>query len=273
MAFPYRRILNPVDFDENSINAVKMAAQFAEYNDGTVFLFHVVPMIMPPTPDAMPGYIEAYKGQEDTARVKLEDIARKHLHGVKYELLTHRGDPAGSILRTAMRLAADVIVMATHGRKGFSRVFLGSIAEVVLREAACPVLTVRQPDSDRSHVGHWMTANPVTAAPEEKLSIIEGRMRQGDFRSMAVVDDGRLVGIISDRDLRTHTGRHEALDVKAAMAEPVITVTAETSVQEAARLLHEHKIGALPVVEGGRLIGVISTTDILAAFVSEAGQD
>jgi nucleotide-binding universal stress UspA family protein/predicted transcriptional regulator len=268
MAFPYKRILNPIDFDENSIRAVEVAADFARANDGTVFLFHVVPMILPPA--GMPTYVDLYKGQEETARIKLEDIARKHLRGVKYELMTHLGDPGAAILRTATRLATDLIVMATHGRKGFSRVFLGSIAEIVLREATCPVLTVRQVDSDRNRVGHWMTASPITAALTDKLSVVEARMRQGSFRSMPVVDDGRVVGIITDRDLRTHTGYQDQTEVKMAMSEPVLTVTPKMPVRDAARLLRERKIGALPVVEDERLVGVVSTSDILDAFVSEA---
>ena len=76
------------------------------------------------------------------AREKLEQIAWKYLRGVEYELVTDLGSPATAILRVATTLSADVIVMATHGRTGFSRAFFGSIAEDVLREAPCPVLTV-----------------------------------------------------------------------------------------------------------------------------------
>jgi CBS domain-containing protein len=268
MAFPYRRILSPIDFDDASIRAVETAADFARQNDGTVLLFHVVPMILPPA--GTPIYVDVYKGQEETARQKLDEIARRHLRGVKYEISTHMGDPAASILRAATRLAADVIVMATHGRSGFTRVFLGSVAEVVLREAPCPVLTVRQGHvRDQGKVSHWMTANPITATSTEKLSEVDARMRAGNFRSMPVVDEGHVVGVITDRDLRTHTGYHEHTDVKTAMSEPVLTVTPETPVREAARLLRERKIGALPVVEDGRLVGVISTSDILEAFVEE----
>lgn len=268
MAFPYRQILCPIDFDENSLRAVEVAAEFARQNDGTVLLFHVVPVIIPPT--GMPAYVDVQHAQEETARNKLEEIARKHLGGVKFQIFTHAGDSAAAVLRAAIRLAADVIVMATHGRKGFSRIFLGSVAEVVLREAPCPVLTVRGVDSDRNRVSHWMTANPVTAAPDDKLSVADSRMRQGGFRSIPVVDNGKVVGILTDRDLRKHTGNHEHTEVKIAMTEPVLTVTPETPIREAARLLQERKIGALPVVEDGRLAGVISTTDILDAFVAEA---
>jgi universal stress protein A len=142
MSFPFRRILSPIDFDDNSLAALKVAAQIARQNDGTVSLFHVVPMMIVPT--SMPVYVDIYKGQEETAKEKLVQTAAKRLQGIKYEVLTHIGEPAGAILRTAKRSAADVIVMATHGRRGFSRVLLGSIAEMVLREAPCPVLCVRR---------------------------------------------------------------------------------------------------------------------------------
>ena len=59
MAFPYRRILNPVDFEENSIRAVEVAAEFARQNDGTVILLYVVPTFVQPT--ELPRYVPAYR--------------------------------------------------------------------------------------------------------------------------------------------------------------------------------------------------------------------
>ena len=93
MSFPFRRILSPVDFDDNSLAALEVSAQVARQNDGTVLLFHVVPMMIAPT--AMPVYIDIYKGQEETAKEKLRQMAAKQLQGIKYELLTHVGEPAG----------------------------------------------------------------------------------------------------------------------------------------------------------------------------------
>src|ERR1700686_903464 len=101
MAFPFRRTLGPVDFDEDSLAAREVAGQIARQNDGTVLLFHVVPMMIAPTD--MPVYVDIYKGQEETAKEKLRLMAAKRLQGIKYELLTHVGEPAGAILRTAKR--------------------------------------------------------------------------------------------------------------------------------------------------------------------------
>src|SRR5580700_10112192 len=128
MTFPYRRILNPIDFDENSMEAVEVAAGFARQNDGTVILLHVIPAFpIPRGPlDDATGGLAIHTIAEDQARAKLEAIARKYLQGVENRLLILLGNPAASILSVAADLMADVVVMATHGRTGFSRAFFGA---------------------------------------------------------------------------------------------------------------------------------------------------
>jgi hypothetical protein len=98
------------------------------------------------------GGLPTHTIAEDQARAKLEEIARKHLQGVENQLLILLGNPAASILSAAADFVADVIVMATHGRTGFSRAFFGSIAEEVLREAPCPVLTVHSSTPMFDHI-------------------------------------------------------------------------------------------------------------------------
>jgi len=75
---------------------------------------------------------------------KLERIARDRLEGkVRYELHVVSGTPDDDVVRMAHDLEVDLVVMATHGRKGLSHLILGSVAERVMREADCPVLTMR----------------------------------------------------------------------------------------------------------------------------------
>jgi nucleotide-binding universal stress UspA family protein len=267
MSYPFRRILSPIDFDDNSLAALDVAAQIARDHDGTVLLFHVVPMIVAPIDT--PVYVDIYKGQEEAACGKLKEIATTRLRGVSHELLTHMGEPAGSILSAARSHAADLIVMATHGRRGLARVVLGSIAEMVLRDAPCPVLCVRRGDADKSLVGRWMSPSPVAVAPGEKVAAVIMRMQQGNFRSAPVVENGRLVGLITDRDIRGQMGRVDTTEVRVAMSENPPTVTPTTPVQDAARVLFEQKVDALPVVENDRLVGVITNSDILRAFLEE----
>lgn len=268
MASPFKKILCPLDFDDNSLAALDIAARLARNADGVVYVLHAVPMIIPPT--GTPIYIDLYKEQEQVAREKLKEIGHKRLSGIKHELLVYTGEPPASILGTQRRLGADVIVMATHGRKGFSRIVLGSVAEIVMREALCPVLTIRNTNAaDRRRVSGWMTTNPTTVTPDEKLSNVETILQEGGYRSVPVVKDGKLVGMITDRDLRRHTGYLPHTEVKSAMSEEVLTVSPASPIEEAARLIRERKIGALPVVEDGTLVGIISTTDLLGAFLKE----
>ena len=87
MAPQFRKILCPVDFDDNSMEALDTAANLARESNGTVFVLHVVPMVIEPT--GMPVYMDLYKGQEEAAQAKLLEIAHKKLGGIKYELLIH----------------------------------------------------------------------------------------------------------------------------------------------------------------------------------------
>ena len=264
MAAQFRKILCPVDFDDNSMEALDTAANLARESNGTVFVLHVVPMVIEPT--GMPVYMDLYKGQEEAAQAKLLEVAHKKLGGIKYELLIHSGEPAGSILNAERKIDADVVVMATHGRRGFKRFLLGSIAEVVLRESTCPVLTVRCTPTQSDRVATWMTKNPVTATPREKLESIAAKMHAGGFRCVPIQGEGAPVGIVTDRDIRQHTGYLDQTEAFKAMSEPVITVTPSTDIREAARLLRERKIGALAVMENGKLVGVITTDDVLEAL-------
>jgi nucleotide-binding universal stress UspA family protein len=115
MSPSYQRILCPVDFDENSLAALNAATDLARRSDGTVFVLHVVPMIVQPT--AMPVYVDIYKSQEETAWARLKGLARKTLTGVKYELLVHMGEPATSIISIEKKVKPDLLVMATHAHR------------------------------------------------------------------------------------------------------------------------------------------------------------
>ena len=146
MAFGFRRILCPIDFDENAMEALALAAQLARRNDATVILLHVVPFVLPPS--YAPSNVYTSDVQQESARKRLQEIAQRHLKGIKCELSTHIGDVAATILRAEREFAADVIVMATHGRRGVSRVLLGSVAGRIVRQSSCPVLTMRPSASD-----------------------------------------------------------------------------------------------------------------------------
>jgi acetoin utilization protein AcuB len=116
-----------------------------------------------------------------------------------------------------------------------------------------------------------MTKDPVTVTPEDLLIQARLKMEKGNFRRLPVVSDGQLVGIITDRDVRQHVGLLDRTDVKTAMSKKPVTVTPGTTVEASAQILLKEKIGGLPVIEKNRLVGMITTSDILEAFLDVLG--
>jgi acetoin utilization protein AcuB len=99
-------------------------------------------------------------------------------------------------------------------------------------------------------------------------------MDRGKFRALPVLEDGKLVGIVTDRDLREHEGLAgtaadylEWTKVTAAMTPNPMTVSPESLTLEVARLLLEQKIGSLPVVDNGKLVGIVTTSDLLRSIL------
>lgn len=103
------------------------------------------------------------------------------------------------------------------------------------------------------------------------LAAAQAKMTAGHFRRVPVVQDGVLVGILTDRDVRRHVGAEERTKVQAAMTETPLTVSPSTTVEEAAQLMLKHQISGLPVLENGQLVGIITASDILKAFLELTG--
>lgn len=120
-------------------------------------------------------------------------------------------------------------------------------------------------------VGNRMTKEPITVEPEDLSIRAALKMQTGGFRRLPVVSDGKLVGMISDRDLREHRGHLEQVKLNGIMIEQPITVTPATTIEEAAQIMLERQIGGLPVVANGRLVGIITATDIMRAFLDVMG--
>jgi acetoin utilization protein AcuB len=117
-------------------------------------------------------------------------------------------------------------------------------------------------------ISRLMTNSPVTISPRDTLQAAMSLMERGKFRRLPVVEGEKLVGIVTDRDIRAHQGYLQSTRVTAAMTADPMTVTPKQTVEDAARLMIAHKIGGLPVVEDGKLLGVVTTTDVLRAFLN-----
>jgi universal stress protein A len=135
----FNRILCPIDFDGNSLDALRLARRLAEQDKATLYLLHVIP---PQDPLVMSAPAIA-EHDEKYAREELQRVSNAELTGVDHEVLLRFGHPAEQIVAAERETKAELLVMATHGRTGVSHFIMGSVAEKVVRESACPVLTVR----------------------------------------------------------------------------------------------------------------------------------
>lgn len=136
-------ILIPTDFGVCSETALAQGFSLAAALDARVHLVHAFTMedlrfAGSLTPDVI-------RAAERDAHRKLGELALRLRSGSRLgELVVRVGDPAEVILQVADEVAASLIVMGTHGRNGLVRMLLGSVTERVIREAACPVLALRQ---------------------------------------------------------------------------------------------------------------------------------
>lgn len=124
-----------------------------------------------------------------------------------------------------------------------------------------------------------MRSPVVGVPPATTLADAYRRMREKGIRHLPVLDGERLVGVVTDRDLRLATSVLAPVpfpadsSVAAVMCAEPLTADAQDAVEDAARVMRERKIGCLPVVEDGRVIGIITGIDLLDALIRMTGVD
>jgi CBS domain-containing membrane protein len=131
-------------------------------------------------------------------------------------------------------------------------------------------------NGNESVVREIMMGNPVTLKPADTLDLANDIISLGRIRHIPVVEDGRLVGLLSERDLigaaatqifglkqKRKSALLKTVLIKDVMKKKVITTNPDTPVKDAAHLMADKKIGCVPVIESGTLVGLLTTTDIL----------
>ncbi|MFQ5899003.1 MAG: CBS domain-containing protein [Candidatus Methylomirabilia bacterium] len=134
-------------------------------------------------------------------------------------------------------------------------------------------------------VREFMTSSPITVTANTSMSEARELMRRRRVRHLLVLDGERLVGIVTDRDIRLNLPSPATslsvweinyllakLTVGEVMTRSVITVGPDRETAEVARIMLEHKIGAVPVLEGERVVGILTETDLLRAFAESRAQ-
>jgi CBS domain-containing membrane protein len=121
-----------------------------------------------------------------------------------------------------------------------------------------------------------MIGSPVTLTPDDTLDLANNVISLGRIRHIPVVENGKLVGLLSERDLigaaanrifglnqKSKSALLKTESVKSIMKKRLVTVTPDTPIKDAARLMADKKIGCVPVITAGALVGLVTTTNVL----------
>ena len=150
----WKTILVPHDFSASAIHAAAIAAGEAKLHRARVVLLHVIELPTQVTPDTVivtdqtgaPVSLTQYA--RENAEVALADVAAQFTKdAVMTSTVVRFGKPVDEITNLIGEENADLVVMGTHGRSGFNRLLIGSVAERIVRSSSVPVLTVRHPDA------------------------------------------------------------------------------------------------------------------------------
>jgi nucleotide-binding universal stress UspA family protein len=146
---PFKKILCPTDFSEPALVALKRADELARHFSAELLVMHVIPSLPGPHTYADPPLATSFdvpifqQQLAIQAEQMLKDLVTSHKMRVRDIVTT--GEAAPEILRIAEKERVDLIVIASHGEKGWRRLVFGSVAEKVVRQAPCPVLTIMAP--------------------------------------------------------------------------------------------------------------------------------
>jgi acetoin utilization protein AcuB len=119
-------------------------------------------------------------------------------------------------------------------------------------------------------VGERMTPNPSHVRLANTLSTARTIMHAEGFKHLPVVETKRVLGVITDRDVRQRAAHLDDTLVETVMTADPVTVSPDTTIEEAASLMLVKRIGCLPVVQDGGLVGIITTSDLLRALLDIA---
>jgi acetoin utilization protein AcuB len=160
------------------------------------------------------------------------------------------------------------------------------LAHALLNEqvAPCPV---HDEGAETMRIAAWMKTPVISVKPRDSLQHARELLEQHRINQLPVIVDGHVVGIVTDRDLRdafpsvfdvargrkrrAHSGDPDAVAVEDVMSRTVVTLPPQAFVADAARTMRRERIGAIPIVEGGRLVGILTRSDILDALVEVTG--
>lgn len=196
------RVLCAVDFSDFSLDALRHGLVLAEWYSAQLTLFHVYQASQPLPVEGIPGSVPVFvQADADKMAEQVRQFCAPLLaaSGQRVEIVVRPGDAAKEIRNEAERLPADLLILGTHGRSGFERLFLGSVSEKVLRSTRVPVLTIPPPVRE--------PGPPVYKTILCPLELSDASSRALEYAlSLAQEADARLILLHVIEDVLSHAG-------------------------------------------------------------------
>ncbi len=143
-----RRILYATDFSRHGSHAFRYAITLAKHFQAKLIIVHAIslPPTIPADPTGGVALTDYFEELEEESKARLQEMLQQAKnHGVEAETVLADGAAHKAVLQEARRLASDLVVVGTHGRRGVEHLLLGSTAEKIVRQSPIPVLVVRHP--------------------------------------------------------------------------------------------------------------------------------
>ncbi|MGH9643570.1 MAG: universal stress protein [Terriglobales bacterium] len=220
-------ILCPIDFSEFSVRAYHYALSLAEHYRANLVALHIVELRKYPYADyaATAGDYDAFcRAMIEGGEAQLREFVEKHRHDrIRPELVVHEGAAPDCILFFANSQKADLIVMGTHGRRGFDRLVLGSVTNRVMRRTTCPVLAVCNPPrellSAQKEPGHAHHLNRILFCTD----FSENSEKALEYALSARAEyDAELTVLHVLEELPSHTSQEDAIAVVTQQLDKLI---------------------------------------------------
>lgn len=270
-----RTVVVPVDYSPAAQQVLVGAAALAGDKADRLIVVHVLPGRVPSVDPS--NVWEKPLAAQRAAEQRLSEWINATMPGLQVaERLVDWGDAALCIVRLAKAKAADLIVIGAHGATPITGQVLGAVAREVVTCAPCAVWVVHTAAMESpplaspnpTTVGSIVQRPPVTISQHATLATAEALMEREGIHQLPVVEHDVLIGIVSRRDLQAHIGYLENTKVDAAMTRGPIALQVGDSTDVAARVMLERNFNALPVLDGNRLVGVVSKTDLIRLLIA-----